>query len=301
MKPYHKNPRTLSEKQFKNLKRDLLELGDLSGIVHDLNTDEIIGGNQRVRVLDIKPGMITLIEKFRKPTKTGTVATGFVTFNGEKYNYRQVKWTPKQCEKANIVANKAGGDWDMDVLANQFEIEDLKDWGFEDFDLGGIDLGGDSEGLKEEQEEKKTHFSFSSCYKKLKTNGVEYFALFRNNDMDLEKLKENLKNVDIFVLPVVETIKSMGIKNIAVAPSGARAEKNGFHFATELLRKVKEIVDINILLPFKNKNNHIEYSGKKIPSGTYLFDDIVTRGTTIKKMSGFIQNNAGILVLISNH
>jgi hypothetical protein len=155
MKQYHKNPRTLSEKQFKLLKRDLAELGDLSGIVHDLNSDEIISGNQRSKIMEIKPAMITIVEKFRKPTKTGTVATGFVTYNGEKFAYRQVKWTPRQCEKANVVANKSGGSWDMDVLANSFEIEDLMDWGFEKIELGlNIDKIGGEDGP--DKKKKKT-------------------------------------------------------------------------------------------------------------------------------------------------
>ena len=47
MKQYHKNPRKITDAQKKALERDLKELGDLSGIVHDVNSDEIIGGNQR--------------------------------------------------------------------------------------------------------------------------------------------------------------------------------------------------------------------------------------------------------------
>lgn len=135
MKQYFKNPRTLSEKQFKLLKRDLEELGDLSGIVHDLNSDEIIGGNQRSKVFDLKPEMITTVDRFDPPTRTGTVAAGYVDYGGERFGYRAVRWTPKQCEKANIVANKSGGTWNMEVLVNEFDVGDLKEWGFEDVEL----------------------------------------------------------------------------------------------------------------------------------------------------------------------
>ena len=45
MKEYHKNPRKITPKQLEQLKANIQELGDLSGIVHDLNTDEIITGN----------------------------------------------------------------------------------------------------------------------------------------------------------------------------------------------------------------------------------------------------------------
>jgi hypothetical protein len=45
MKKYHKNPRDITAKQLKLLKRDLEELGDLSGIVHDVNTDVCRSGS----------------------------------------------------------------------------------------------------------------------------------------------------------------------------------------------------------------------------------------------------------------
>jgi site-specific DNA-methyltransferase (adenine-specific) len=142
LKKYHKNPRTLTEKQFNLLQRDLKELGDISGIIHDIDTDEIIGGNQRSEVFDINNCEIEIAKEYKRPTKTGTIAEGFIIWEGEKYSYRKVKWTEKQCEKANIVANKAGGNWDFDVLANDFEVDDLLDWGFDESELvGGSDEG----------------------------------------------------------------------------------------------------------------------------------------------------------------
>ena len=51
MKLYHKNPRQITKKQYSDLETWLRELGDLSGIVHDLNSDEIIGGNQEAGYL----------------------------------------------------------------------------------------------------------------------------------------------------------------------------------------------------------------------------------------------------------
>lgn len=151
-KNYHKNPRQITEKQFLELKQWLEELGDLSGIVHDLNSNELIGGNQRSRVLMKDDYEVTLTKKYAKPTSTGTVAVGYITWKGEMYNYRQVKWTPKQCEKANIIANKGGGTWDTDVLANEFELEDLANWGFEEWELS---FANTEEPEEEEQEEKK--------------------------------------------------------------------------------------------------------------------------------------------------
>jgi hypothetical protein len=136
VKNYHKNPRQIKDKQFANLRAWLLELGDLSGIVHDLNTDEVISGNQRIRAIDIAKCEIVLTEGPHEPDAQGTVAHGYVLWQGAKYNYRQVRWTAEQCEKANIVANKAGGSWDFDVLANEWEKDDLLEWGFELEELG---------------------------------------------------------------------------------------------------------------------------------------------------------------------
>lgn len=138
---YHKNPRQISRKQYEALEQRLAELGDLSGIVHDLNSDEIIGGNQRSRVFDINACDVELVQVLDTPDEQGTVAHGFVLWEGYKYAYRQVRWTERQCEQANVVANKAGGDWDFDILANEFNGDDLLAWGFERGELGMGDEG----------------------------------------------------------------------------------------------------------------------------------------------------------------
>jgi len=135
MKQYHKNPRQITGKQYGDLERWLRELGDLSGIVHDLNSDEIIGGNQRSRVFDVNKCQVELSGEPHEPDEQGTVAHGFIVWEGKRYAYRQVRWDARQCEQANIVANKAGGGWDFDTLANNFELDDLLDWGFEPKEL----------------------------------------------------------------------------------------------------------------------------------------------------------------------
>lgn len=150
-KEYHKNPRIITDKQFGHLQQNLKELGDLSGILHDLNSDEFIGGNQRSKAIDIDKCRIVLVKKYKKPTKTGTVAVGFIEWEGELFNYRQVRWTKEQCEQANITANKLGGKWDFDILANEFEFEDLLEFGFEEWELTGTNTdpsgdGGDPSG-----------------------------------------------------------------------------------------------------------------------------------------------------------
>lgn len=178
LKGFSDNPRTLTPKQHDLLKRDLLELGDLSGIVHDLNSGEVIGGNQRVKIFcEIPNPKIIITEKYDEPTKTGTVALGYVEIDGEKFSYREVHWNKKQCKKANIVANKAGGEWDFNILANAFELDDLLDWGFDDWEFGIKDkLQNDQPvNLQEDQSDSKSECQERECPKcgyKWKSNEV---------------------------------------------------------------------------------------------------------------------------------
>jgi len=130
MKLYHKNPRQISAKRYAALEETLRELGDLSGVVHDLNSDQIIGGNQRSRVFDINHCEIVLTDELDEPDDQGTIALGYVVWEGKRYAYRAVRWTDGQCEKANIVANNSGGGWDFDMLAS-WPTDDLISWGFD--------------------------------------------------------------------------------------------------------------------------------------------------------------------------
>lgn len=98
MKVYHKNPRQISERQMADLRRWLRELGDLSGIIHDLNSDEIVGGNQRARVfglLDLNHAEIVVTDSQDEPDEQGTVGLGYIDWQGHRYTYRQVRWTPR--------------------------------------------------------------------------------------------------------------------------------------------------------------------------------------------------------------
>ena len=143
VKHYSKNPRQITKKQFADLRDSLRKFGDLSGIVHNLNTDEVISGNQRMEVFDLKKCQIEITDRLPEPDEQGTVATGWVIWEGRRYTYRAVMWDERQAAEANIRANKAGGDWDFDVMSANFEVKDLLDWGFSEHDLqlGDFDFG----------------------------------------------------------------------------------------------------------------------------------------------------------------
>jgi len=140
MKPYHRNPRRITKKRYDRLTDTLSRLGDLGGIVHNLETDEIIGGNQRMAVF--KNGEPVVVEAYDQPDEQGTVAHGFVIWQGKKYAYRQVRWDEQTAAEANIAANLGAGDWDWDALSG-WDAGDLQAWGFDGELLAGwqTDIG----------------------------------------------------------------------------------------------------------------------------------------------------------------
>ena len=137
MKQYHKNPRKITDAQLQQLKENIQELGDLSGIVHDLNTDEIISGNQRSKVININECEIEIVKQYDEPNEPGTIAFGFIIFENQRLNYRQVRWNDKQRERACITANALGGDWDYDILKADWDIDLLKEC---EIDVTGFEI-----------------------------------------------------------------------------------------------------------------------------------------------------------------
>ncbi len=128
MKPYHKNPRRITKKRHERLTDTLVRLGDLGGIVHNLETDEVIGGNQRMTVFrDSEP---VIVEQYDQPDEQGTVAHGFIVWRGKRYAYRQVRWDEATTEEANIAANVGAGTWDWDALSG-WDADNLQQWGFD--------------------------------------------------------------------------------------------------------------------------------------------------------------------------
>ena len=129
MKPYHRNPRQITKQRHARLTDTLTRLGDLGGIVHNLNTGEIIGGNQRMTVFN--DGKAQIVETLDAPDEQGTVAHGYIVWRGHKFAYRQVRWDEATAAEANIAANMGAGDWNWDTLANQWDAAELTGWGMD--------------------------------------------------------------------------------------------------------------------------------------------------------------------------
>lgn len=115
-----KNPRKISKDDFEKLQKALKKFGDLGGIINNLETGELVGGHKRIEAFKADPNAqanITITQQYEQPTQAGTVAIGYVIVNNEPFGYRVVQWPRPLQRAANLAANHAGGEDDMDLLA----------------------------------------------------------------------------------------------------------------------------------------------------------------------------------------
>ena len=110
LKPYPKNARLLTKDEEKQLKTSIKKFGLIDKLI--INTDNIvIGGHQRLQIL--------------KSLKIKNVEC----------------WVPdsilsdEEIEELNIRLNKNSGQWDYDILANEWDAEKLMEWGFNSNDI----------------------------------------------------------------------------------------------------------------------------------------------------------------------
>ena len=111
LQPHPKNPRQMTEKQNSDLEKSLEKFGVATTPV--INKDgTILGGHQRIRVLaaeGVKEVDVRIPSRMLKEDES---------------------------DELLLRLNRNHGQWDFDKLANEFEVDDLKDWGFEDNQLG---------------------------------------------------------------------------------------------------------------------------------------------------------------------
>jgi DNA modification methylase len=111
--PSQNNPRKLTEKQYDDLKKSLTKF-DLAEIPA-INTDNtILAGHQRLRILTELDGLDREID-VRVPNR---------------------QLTEEEAREYLIRSNKNLGEWDWEILKNDFDQSDLIDWGFEEIDFG---------------------------------------------------------------------------------------------------------------------------------------------------------------------
>lgn len=110
------NPRKIKDTKLAMLKKSYDENGDLSGIVYNVRSRQLVGGHQTSKVLD--ECEIIIEKRFDKPTKKGTVAEGYIIHDGEKLKYREVDVDDAREKIMNLAANKGAGEWDYALLSD---------------------------------------------------------------------------------------------------------------------------------------------------------------------------------------
>lgn len=134
LKPAPYNPRSISSHDYHSLVKSIKELGDLSGLVFNTQTKQMVGGHQRKQAYQELGGIIEIVERLAKPNSVGTIAYGFVKIGDERYAYREVDWPEHKEKLANLAANRISGEWDDQKLSELiYELKDdadLMDSGF---------------------------------------------------------------------------------------------------------------------------------------------------------------------------
>jgi len=129
LKPHPKNPRTLSREQGDHLTKSLIKFGLIDKPIVNLDMT-IIGGHQRISIL-----------------------------KKNKAKYIEV-WVPDvllsdlDVEELNIRLNKNHGSFDYEILANEFDVPNLLDWGF-DLESLEIDIPDSEEEEKPSKKKQK--------------------------------------------------------------------------------------------------------------------------------------------------
>ena len=113
LNPAEYNPRQLTDKQYKQLKNSLKTFGCVEPVVINSNPmrkDIIVGGHQRCKVwADLGNDTIPTVE---------------------------VELDEAAEMELNVRLNKNTGEFDFDMLSSYFDMEVLKEWGFQDYEFG---------------------------------------------------------------------------------------------------------------------------------------------------------------------
>lgn len=140
------NPRKVSDAKLAQLQKSLREFGDISGVVFNRTTGNLVGGHQRNKNFDDN-SEVKITKVFETPSKSGTVALGYILHEGERFAYREVRWPRHKEMAANIAANKGAGEWDLPQLGEWMR------------ELGNFDSDFDIELTLFDQEERQ-NFGF---------------------------------------------------------------------------------------------------------------------------------------------
>lgn len=119
------NPRSITNEALIGLSHSLTEFGDLSGIVFNTRTGNLVAGHQRVKALEVKYGNLEIFDL--------KIHAGSDTFS-----VRLVDWPLEREKEANILANSPTiqGTFTPDILPM---LEDIKKLDPELYEIAALD------------------------------------------------------------------------------------------------------------------------------------------------------------------
>ena len=216
LKPAEYNPRQITTKQYNDLKESIRQFDLVDPII--VNKDmTVIGGHQRLKVC-------------------------------KDLNYKDVDCvildlSKEEERELNIRLNKSGGEWDMDMLANEFEIEELKDWGFKEIELG-LNIDKIVEGNTEDDhipEVKESRVKLGDVWKLGKHR---LMCGDSTKESDVEKLMNGQKADMVFTDPPygmnleTDNSKKMVVKGIKTSQNHKKVLGDNEDFTTKLITTI---------------------------------------------------------------
>jgi DNA modification methylase len=131
------NPRFIRDKQFADLKKSIVQFPQMLGkrgiaVMKDAGKWVAIGGNQRYRALcDIESEIYTTGFEGRFSIGAAEMEILKDYFSNGVPVVDCSDLTPDQQRRFIIADNLPFGEWDSDALANEWDTEELKDWGLD--------------------------------------------------------------------------------------------------------------------------------------------------------------------------
>ena len=130
--PDAKNPRKDLKKgdpEFEKINKSVEKFGQLDPIIFNTRTRKILGGHQRLKVLDSQGY-----------TELFTVTLGAYTWAFAEADLKEL--SEKEENAANIALNKAQGDWNIEQLTinlQELKLDDMLEFtGFDDIEFDGM-------------------------------------------------------------------------------------------------------------------------------------------------------------------
>jgi len=138
LKPNPANPRTIKDDKFHKLVQSVKAFPEMLKLRPIVVNDqlEVLGGNMRLRAC-IEAGM------------------------GEVTIIRASELTEDQQREFIIKDNVGFGDWDMDALANEWDAEELQEWGVDLPGFADISIGTDGFSLPDGDKEPFQQITFT--------------------------------------------------------------------------------------------------------------------------------------------